>query len=189
MEVKNYRELADDIDYNNYRVGINTNLNRRQPNQIHALNTQTRYKPPSFTKIKAPFKNKTNDMIHNNSFQRSRTNNRYISSNIQRLDENIQPFKSSSSNNNLLNNKNINFQSNINDQNNYSINYTMRDSNYSLFSGSAFSTLTYNDLHSKYNYYKVLFHQLKGHNLALLNQIKKDKDLNAIIKSLEQEKR
>ena len=197
----NFKESKSSIDYNNFNVRVNTNLRKRQPNQFNFLNIQTREKRPTFTRIKTFSNTKTNNspnvnrynLVLNNSYQRPRTNNRYISSNVTRTEENKPSFKNSSSYNNLFNNvmnknKDKNYQNNIiNDQNNYTMNYTMRDSNYSLFSASAFSSLTYNDLNSKYNYYKVLFHQLKGHNLALLDQLKKDKDLKVIIKSLEQE--
>ena len=196
---KNYKELIDKIDYNNYLLGVNSNLRRRQPRQFQVLKTQNRGITPGYTRIRNPLNNENNYhrvenpriISQNNNFKREGPNSRFIS-NRQNRDENDLSAISASSNNTLFNNvmnknNNINLRNNINDQNNYSINYTMRDSNYSNFSGSVFTTLTYNDLNSKYNYYKVLFHQLKGHNLALLNQIKKDKDLDGIIKNLEKE--
>ena len=205
MEQKNenYKELMDKIDYNNYLLNVNSNLKRRQPKQFQALRSQNRDKTPSFTRIRNPLNQEnannisyqninSNIFMQNNTYQRGRNNYRFISSNRQYKEECDPSQITNISNNTLINNvmnknKNINILNNSNEPNNQSLNYTMRDSNYSNFSGSAFTALTYNDLNSKYNYYKVLFHQLKGHNLALLNQIEKDKKLNEIIEALEKE--
>ena len=205
MEQKNenYKELMDKIDYNNYLLNVNSNLKRRQPKQFQVLRSQNRDKTPSLTRIRNPINQEnannisypninSNIFIQNNNYQRGRNNYRFISSNRQYKEECDPSQITNISNNTLFNNvmdknKNMNILNNSNDPNNHSLNYTMRDSNYSNFSGSAFTALTYNDLNSKYNYYKVLFHQLKGHNLALLNQIKKDKNLNEVIEALEKE--
>ena len=39
MEVKkqNYKELMDKIDYNNYLLGVNSNLKKRIPRQYQAI--------------------------------------------------------------------------------------------------------------------------------------------------------
>ena len=197
-ENQNYQKLMDRIDYNNYLLGVNSNLKRKQPKTIPILNMKARDKTPAYTRIRNPLNrdnnynpyHTSNNIIENNI--KERNNFKFISSSYKNKEEYNPSNISDSSNNTLFNNvmnknKNINNLNNSTDQNNYSVNYTMRESNYSNFSGSGFTTLTYNDLNSKYNYYKVLFHQVKGHNLALLNQIKKDKDLNGIIKSLENE--
>ena len=197
-ENQNYQKLMDRIDYNNYLLGVNSNLKRKQPKTIPILNIKARDKTPAYTRIRNPLNrdnnynpyHTSNNIIENNI--KERNNFKFISSSYKNKEE-YDPSNISDSNNNTLfnnvmnKNKNINNLNNSTDQNNYSVNYTMRESNYSNFSGSGFTTLTYNDLNSKYNYYKVLFHQVKGHNLALLNQIKKEKDLNGIIKSLENE--
>ena len=191
----------DKINYNNYLLNENSNLKRRQPRPFQALKNQTRDKTPTFTRVRNQLNQENNNnisypnsnyIIQNNNVPRERNNYRFISSNRQYREEYEPLQRSNTSNNTLSNNvmnknKNINLLNNTNDPNNHSVNYTMRDSIYSNFSGSAFTNKTYNDLNSKYNYYKVLFHQLKGHNLALLNQIKKDKDLNDVIKTLEKE--
>ena len=205
MESKsqNYKHLMESRDYNNNLLNVNSNLKRRQPKKIQVLRNQGRDKTPTFTRIRNPLNQgninnisypniNSNFIIQNNKYPRARNNYRFISSNKQYREEYDPSQQSNTSNNTLFNNvmnknKNMNLLNNLNDPNNHSLNYTLRDSNYSNFSGSVFTTLTYNDLNSKYNYYKVLFHQLKGHNLALLNQIKKDKNLNSVIEALEKE--
>ena len=198
MDVKdsNYKKLIDKIDYNNYLLDVNSNLKKTQPRKFQVIRSQTQNNTPIYTRIRNPLNKDINSNVRDNPNIAIQNNNaqkhnyRFIPS-IKKEKEEYEPSSISlTSNNTLYKNvmnknkyQNLTYQNN----NNYSVNYTMRDSNYSNISQSVFSTLTTNDRNSKYNYYKVLFHQLKGHNLYLLNQMKKDSNLNEIIKSLEKE--
>ena len=175
-----YKEIIEKIDYNNYLLGINSNLKRNQQKKIQIINPQNRGKTPIYTRVKNLLNGENNNNL--------RLENRIEYKEREEIDPSSISYKSNNTlYNNVINKKrNINNVDNIN--NNYSVNYTMRDSNYSNYSASGFTTMTQMDnLNSKYNYYKVLFHQVKGHNYALLNQIKKDKNLNEINKALENE--
>ena len=167
---------------------MNSNLKKKQPKKYQVLNTPVRDKTPSFTRIKNQMprnnsyilkQNQTNLFNNNNNKYNILTGNNIFMSPYNKEKENMLGI--SYSTNNIFSNKKIN------ELNNYTTNYTIRDSNFSNISGSAFTNLTYNDLNSKYNYYKVLFHQLKAHNLTLLNQLKKNNNVNELIKSLEKE--
>ena len=179
LQNKNYKELIDKIDYNNYLLGINSNLKKKQPKIIQPYQslTQTRDKTPIYTRVKNLLNGENNNNIQNYNNPNERIN---ISKKEINNNNSFQNVVQRNNGVNYLKNKN-------NPVNNYSINYAIRDSNYSNFSASGISNLTFNDMNSKYTYYKVLFHQLKGHNLALLNKLKNEKNLNGIIKELEKE--
>ena len=183
----NYKEIIDKIDYNNYLLGVNSNLKKMQNRKFQALKTPIRDKTPVYTRVKNPlsrnirYNTKENSkFLMPNSNNLNNENNKFISS-IKQMKED--PVVMSNTTDNTL----FSINKHINDKNNYTMNFTMRDSNYSNYSGSVFSNLTYNDLNSKYNYYKVFFHQVKAHNLALLNKIKKEKNFDEILKNLEKE--
>ena len=82
MEVqnRNYKELIDKIDYNNYLLGVNSNLKRKQPRKIQVLRTQMRDKTPVYTRVRNFLNSYNNDnyIYENQNFINNRINNKYI---------------------------------------------------------------------------------------------------------------
>ena len=154
------KQLLNQIYKNNYFHEMNPN-SKKYPHSFQIFSPKSRGKTPMYTRVKNLLNIETNNNINTNK---------------PKEDYEIYSVSNNSSNNNILNNminKNMNSNNSYNNVNN-TVNYTMRGSNYSNYSGSGFTTMTQlENYNAKNNYYRVLFHQVKGHNLALLNQIKK----------------
>ena len=201
-KANNENEILEKINYIIYLLGQNSSLKRRQPRNVQIINPPPRNKTPNFTRIKSPLIRNKNLNEYKRGVQDKPNHTLYSSNNKNKSKDkerhryNCSPSMTISNNNtrnipNIIHReKNISFPLNSNDKSNYSVNYTMRSSNYSNMSNSGISNFTTNrldEINSKYQYYKVLFQQVKGHNLALLNKLKDNKKLNEIVEDLEKE--
>ena len=164
------KEFLDKINNDNYLLESNSNIKGNQAKNIQIFNPQPRGKTPIITRVKDNSYRQKHNIIPMNIYKENdenslinNTRNNYI-------------FK-----NGTVNSNNINL--------NNTVNYGMRGSDYSNYSASGFTAKTQlENSDQKNDYYKVLFNQVQGHNIALLEQIKKDKNLGEIIKALEKEK-
>ena len=151
--------------YNNVTFSeINSNSNQIICERCHQLfSPQNRGRTPIYTRVR-------------NFINRENNNNNLINSNEKEEYNNISISNTNSINNTP--NHQINSKRNVNNNNMFSVNYTMRGSNYSNYSGSGFTALTQIDnLNAKCNCNKNLFNNVKGHNMALMNRINNEKNL------------
>ena len=125
--------------YNNVTFSeINSNSNQIICERCHQLfSTQNRGRTPIYTRVR-------------NFLNRQNNNNNLINSNEKEEYNNISISNTNSINNTP--NHQINSKRNVNNNNMLSVNYTMRGSNYSNYSGSGFTALTQIDnLNAKCN--------------------------------------
>ncbi len=163
------KEFLNKINQDNYLFDQNSNFRKNQAKNISIFKPQPRGKTPNITRVKDNFNRQKNNLITVDIYKENEEN--YLGNNKR--------------NNYIFNNGNIS-SNNVNLNN--TVNYTMRGSDYSNYSGSGFTAMTQlENLDRNNDYYKVLFQQVRGHNIALLDQIKKDKNLSEIIKALEKE--
>ena len=170
----------------NYKYRTNTMENNYDPFNYVPINDNNyddyeqfnqRDRAPSLPKMRKP-------MIYtfytNNGPNRNKSKN-YSIRNREIIDDNYPSLNRSQV---LKNNNNINT--------NRSMNYTINSTMYTSPSGmNSLGNLTtkYNDgklkLNKEDDYYKILFHQLKGHNFLLLNKLKEQENFEEKIKDLE----
>ena len=106
LQNKNYKELIDKIDYNNYLQGINSNLKKKQPKIIQPYKTltQTRDKTPIYTRVKNLLNGE-----NNNNTQNYNNPNENINTLMNERNNNNTPFQNVVQRNNganYLKNKN-----------------------------------------------------------------------------------
>ena len=58
-----YKEIIEKIDYNNYLLGVNSNLKRNQQKKIQIINPQNRGKTPIYTRVKSLLNGENNNNL------------------------------------------------------------------------------------------------------------------------------
>ena len=155
-------------DFFNDRI-INDN------NQHVEIRFSKRERLPNLTKNRKP-------MIYTfYSNKRTRRNKSTANTRSREMIDDIHPFESA---NQIVKSNNNNVNHSVNPTLYSSINSSPTD-----ICSTANLTLKFNDNKFKSNeednYYKILFHQVKGHNFLLLNQLKEHENFESMIQSLE----
>ena len=155
-------------------------INTTYTQNIH-INTPQRVKTPIYIRVNKLINGENNNNNNVNYICTCKNKENFFTSprsNINRDNYILYTMPNSNRKNELNNTNIINTDININN---------LRGSDYTNNSVSGMtSNSQFDNLNAKCNYYRNLYNQVKGHNVALLNEIKNSKN-NKIIESLQKE--